>query len=128
MVNYYSVEAQAFKYFRAPDSQMVKKPRELLASSFVNITFYKNVYYFNKPMTNVQYSISVYPNKIYTHYHYITCSCHYYYKSFNCKHVVRVSDLYGYKIKGYTKVKVFAINSKRGAKRKNKKTNCLNDD
>ena len=54
-------------------------------------------------------------------------SCHCFYKLYVCKHVVRVAELYDNKLKGYNKIRVFAVNSKRGPKPK-KKQNCLTFD
>ena len=106
MVNYYSVEGAEFKYYREPESQMIKKAKELEVKSFITDNVNPNIHYYNKPGSSIQYVISVFQNMIYTDYHYFTCTCHSYYKSYVCKHIVKVADIFSYKLKGYTKVEV----------------------
>ena len=74
-----------------------------------------------------KYQLWSFPNTMYKDFDYICCNCYSYYKSYVCKHAVKLADKFGLKLKGYSKVEVFAVNAKRGAKKK-PKTNPLQDE
>ena len=73
-----------------------------------------------------KYCIRSSNNKVYPSFHFLFCTCYSFYKFYICKHIVKVCDLFNFNLKGYTQVKVFATNSKRGPK--NKKKNPLSHD
>ena len=111
---------------------MIEKAKKLSENSFTrnDASFY---WYHNQDKSDKlkfeynKYVINRYNNQIYTDYDFSTCSCHCFYKLYVCKHVVRVAELYDYKLKGYNKIRVFSLNSKRGPLPK-KKQNGLTFD
>jgi hypothetical protein len=83
----------------------------------------------NTIVTKNKYQLWVSPNIIYENFHYIFCKCYSFHKSFVCKHAIKLADLFGYNLKGYTKPRLFVMNAKRGAKPKKKKnSNPLDDE
>ncbi len=67
------------------------------------------------------YTIRVWDNAIYQGYKIQDCSCVCFFKNYICKHILKVVDLFDFRIPGCTKVKVFATNSSRGPKLKKKR-------
>ena len=123
LVTYYSKNPTDFKYFREPENQMKQKARLLSESSFVIDKLQQNTYnYMDK------YKLWVTPNVIYQGFNCISCSCNCFYKSYVCKHAIKLADTFGFKLKGYNKVEVFATNAKRGPKPKKKTHNPLEAD
>ena len=82
---------------------------------------FKYFHYLNK------YRLWVTANLIHKGYDFVHCICYSFYKSYICKHVLKLADIFGLKIKGYNKIDVFAVNAKRGSKPK-KKPNPLEID
>ena len=119
-----------FCYYRAPTSAMLKKAKLINEKAILKTN--EDTFYYHKhdkldPSKVVynKYCIQRFDNKVYPHFDFFYCSCYSFYKYYVCKHIVKVCDLFNYKLKGYTKIKVFATNSKRGPK--NKKQNPLED-
>ena len=92
---------------------------------------YENSFWYHKYTEDVtkieinKYQLSYFNSTFYPDFHYFFCNCVSFYKSFICKHIVKLSELYNLKLMGYNEVKVFATNAKRGPKPKKKsKKNC----
>ena len=56
----------------------------------------------------------------------MSCTCGSFHRSYICKHILKVSDIFSFPIPGYKKVHLLATNATRGPK-KGKKRKCLDD-
>ena len=80
---------------------MKQKAKQLSDCSFSKENSNSNIYhYLNK------YRLWVTANVIYKGYDFIHCNCYSFYKSYICKHGLKLADIFGLKIKGYNKIEV----------------------
>ena len=94
---------------------MKQKAKLLSDCSFSKDIANSNIFqYLNK------YRLWVTANLLYKGYDFIHCNCYSFYKSYICKHAIKLADIFGFKIKGYNKIEIFAVNAKRGPKSKKK--------
>ena len=85
---------------------MKQKAKLLSESSFVIDKSQQNTYnYMDK------YKLWVTQNVMHQGFNFISCSCYCFYKSYVCKHAIKLADTFGFKLKGFNKVEVFATNA-----------------
>ena len=106
---------------------MKNKSSSIIDNSIVRCSQFSNHFYYNKHNTKTKqliqlnaYTIRAWDNIIYQGYKFLDCSCVCFYKNYICKHILKVSDLFSFRIPEYTEAKEFATNSSRGTKPKKK--------
>ena len=113
-----------FNYFREPTAEMKKKSKLIDDNCIVLDTNIQGLYHFNKFDKQTQqwclskYYIQVSANNIYEGLKFISCTCLSYYKSYICKHALKIADMFDFQIPGYDKTRLFAANKSKGRKRK----------
>ena len=69
---------------------------------------------------NNKYCLTYEQHNIYRSYHYVSCNCLCFYNIYICKHVLLLADKLNLRVKGFTKLELFATNNKPGPKKKSK--------
>jgi hypothetical protein len=145
LVNYYSQMWKIaldpiFKYYREPTADMKAKAKVMPDSSISLIETFPNgssSYWYHKhdakstpaKVTSNKYRLNIWPNSnIYSGFVDFFCSCHSFHKSYICKHLIKLSDLYNFRVKGYDPIRVFNVNKARGRKRAKKNPLAESDD
>ena len=111
LVNYLSKNVAEFKYLLSDQS--------ITRDAMVPDMFqYHKLDQFNpEKSTKNKYQLWSTPNKIYKDFNHIFCNCYSFYKNFVCKHSVKLVNLFGLSLKGYTKTEELLLMQREDQKR-----------